>query len=471
MPRILIPLSLGIVGIAVIVGLIALAPRTPGGTGGSVAVRQGFGKIPLLTADASAGDAVSALAAGVRTREVAAPQPAAADSTIRLVAPDVAVGSGVSGSAGIGFAEPGKPSMIYPTYPEQYLPPRVITTWEGDALPEIPGELAVFRTAARGFAEELGGMVRGLGLRVPGGLSLSGLTFRGGADGNTVYSFDGAGGMFGWYKERDWTGEEAARGRELSDADAIAAAGRALAELGIDLSRYGAPQVMRFDDPCGRGMPCIMEERAASGEAGMAVPDTVTAVAPSKDMAPSIWPGPWWPSLTVRYAALLDGRPTLEWDGADGGGITVQISSQDRSAESGNILLLSGLERSLYPTQSAEAIREAALRGGINPWGGWENGIYTPAEEARRPVVRIKLTEARLGYIQKESYFIPVVAFRGTVTDEFGNTYPHAVLVPALDPAAFAVEEPTPVPVPLGKPVPEPLMLPAQTDAEAAPTR
>ena len=81
----------------------------------------------------------------------------------------------------------------------------------------------------------------------------------------------------------------------------------------------------------------------------------------------------------------------------------------------------------------------------------------------------IHLTEATLGYLEKQSYtpekqehyFVPVVVFSGMVTDQYGNTYPTSVIVPALSPEVFADEEPQPMPVPLMmKGVPEPAVAP-----------
>ena len=238
-----------------------------------------------------------------------------------------------------------------------------------------------------------------------------------------------------------------------------------LAKLGLNRSAYGEPQVVRFDNPCGDGRACIMEGSSGGTIAPMAAVKSDVTVSQNSMVAPSIWPGPWWqPSATVRYAAKLDGLPTLDWDGSDSGAITIQVSTMTREVESGSVLLLTNLQRSLYGTQTVEKILDEALHGGSNPWGGYEDGVFTPAEEKRRPVVRIRLTEARLGYLQKwsdlgdgpTSYFLPVVAFRGTVTDQYKHTSPYAAIVSALDPGVFASEEPTPVPIPYGKPMPLP---------------
>lgn len=483
MPRILVPLALAVVGVAVIIGLAQLAPRTTQPPGGApVATRLGFGRIPAFTGEEPSGDAVSALAFGSRSADesaaaaVGAPAPAPVDA---MAEEKPLVGGGVAGSAGIAVAVPGAGApdigLVRPVPDEEYLPPRVLYTWEGTALPEVPDELPVFRAARRGFGDAARAIAGGLGLRLPGDLTLMNVSVRGGTDGKTVFSFDGTGGVFSWYGERSWAEPAGEAAAAIGDAEAIDAANAYLRALGIDLTRYGAPQIVRYDDPCGRGMPCILEGRAAD-DAAVASPPPAADL-PTSSIAPAIWPAPgYWPTVTVRYPVLLDGRPTLEWDGTDGGAITVQVSARDRRAESGSILLVDNLERSLYPTQSADAIRGSALRGGINPWG-WDGGIFTPEEEARRPVVRIRLTEARLGYLQKyadvdgtpASYFIPVVAFRGTVTDQFGNSYPHAVIVPALDPEAFAVEEPRPIPLDRPASAPEPLILTPQTETAPAP--
>ncbi len=493
MPRILVPLALAIVGVTVIVGLTQLAPRTAQPPDGAqVATRMGFGRIPAFTGGEPSGDAVSTLALGSRAAESAAPTvgvPAPAPTappTDAMMVGEPTIGGGAPGSAGIAVATPDTVApdagLIRPVPPEEYLPPRVVSTWEGATLPEIPGELPVFRAARRSFGDAARAIAGGLGLRLPGDLTLMNVAVRGGGDGKSVFSFDGTGGVFSWYTERAWTDQPTDEApAEIDDAGGIRIANAYLRELGIDLSRYGTPSVLRYDDPCGRGMPCILEGRDAGGTASSAPAPAMDAPVssvgtPAADVAPAIWPGPgYWPSVTVRYPVLLDGRPTLEWDGTDGGAVTVQVSARDRRAESGSVLLVDDLERSLYPTQSADAIRDGALRGGINPWG-WDGGIFTPEEEAKRPVVRIRLTEARLGYLQKyadidgtpASYFIPVVSFRGTVTDQSGNSYPHAVIVPALDPEAFAVEEPQPIP--LGKPVPD-ILLPSATEAAPAPAR
>lgn len=487
----IIPAGLALVGIALIAGLVTIAPRLPASRHGGpasapVAAHQGFGKLPGLSGvDVSGSPAERGGSRALAVAESdtasgapsAAPRPTAGMTGTDAVAPsfaaepmigrDIAVsGSAVAGSPGssgggtsgsIGITRPGMP-------PEEYLPPRVVTTWEGSSLPGIPGEMAVFRSrppslggAARAFADAVG-------LNLPGG-SIASFTLRG-EDGLT-YTYDATSGMLSWYRDRAWETNTTNQEATITDADAIGIANGFLTKLGVDLSSYGAPTVVRNVDPCGDGRACIMEGR---GDA---------AVAPTKDMMPTIWPGPWWPqSVTVRYGAKLDGLPTLDWDGSDSGIVTVQVSAATRAVDNGSATFLRGMDRSLYPTQSADAIRAKAIQGGINPWGGWDEGVYTPAEEAKRPVVRIKLTEARLGYLQKwsddgsgpASYFLPVVAFRGTVTDQFGNSYPHAVIVPALDPNAFQSEDPQPVPVPLGKPMPapEPLLLPA---VDAAPAR
>ncbi|TAK05230.1 hypothetical protein EPO33_04625 [Patescibacteria group bacterium] len=478
MPRFLIPAGLVLAGVALIAGLVAIAPRAP--SSAPVADRQGFGKLPgLSTADAG-------VSAAERSALAMAPRPAAAGVTGAvtedavapsvgaepMVARDIAVsGTAVAGSGGgtsgsIGITRPGIP-------PEEYLAPRIVTTWEGPALPAVPGEMAVFRSRPPGLGGAARSFADAAGLNLPGG-SIASFSMRG-EDGLT-YTYDATSGMLSWYRDRAWATDTGNAEATISDGDAISIANGFLAKLGLDLSSYGGPTVIRNADPCGDGRACIMEGRAA--DATVTSPPPTSAVAPVKDMMPTIWPGYWPQTVTVRYGAKLDNLPTLDWDGADSGVITVQVSAATRAVENGSATLLRGLERSLYPTQSADAIRAKALLGGINPWGGWGEGVYTPAEEAKRPVVRIVLTEARLGYLQKwsddgtgpASYFLPVVAFRGTVTDQFGNSYPHAVIVPALDPNAFQSEDPQPVPVPLGKPVPppEPLPLPA---VDAAPAR
>lgn len=470
MPRSLIPIGLALAGVALIAGLVAIAPRMPGVPGAPVAAREGFGKLPTLagapdapTAERAAGDAVAlgmpAPGFAGRVEEmIVSPQPAV--GTEPMIGRDIAVsGSAVAGNAGSGGGTSGSIGITRPGIPpEEYLPPRVVTTWEGATLPGIPGEMAVFRSrppalggAARAFADAAG-------LKLPGG-TITSFSLRG-EDGLT-YTYDATSGQLSWYRDGGWEAQPANEAATISDADAIGIANGFLSKLGFDLSQYGAPIVQKFTDPCGDGRACIMEK--------------------STDIAPAIWPGPGWnPSVTVRYGAKLDGHPTLDWDGSDSGIVTVSVSAARRSVDNGSAILLRGMDRSLYPTQSADAIKEKALQGGINPWGGWDGGVYTPAEEARRPVVRIALKEARLGYLQKwsndggtpASYFLPVVAFGGTVTDQYGNSYPHAVIVPALDPNAFESEDPQPIPVPMGKPMPtEPFILMPDATVSSPPER
>lgn len=362
--------------------------------------------------------------------------------------------------------------------PEQYLPPRVIYTWEGKDVPQIPAELAVFRNAPTPLAAQIATLGSAVGLTLPDG-RITSFSYR--SDDGLTFSFDASSGMLSWYRDQSLPADaQPQRETTISDVDAIAAANAFLEKLGVNRSAYGEPQVVQFNNPCGDGRACIME--GGPGGGGTVTPMTATkgdtAVSQNGMMAPSIWPGPWWqPNVTVRYAAKLDGLPTLEWDGSDSGAITVQVSTLTHDVESGSVLLLTKLQRSLYGTQTVEKILDEALHGGSNPWGGYENGVFTPAEEAKRPVVRIRLTEARLGYLQKwsdlgdgpTSYFLPVVAFRGTVTDQYKNTSPYAAIVSALDPSVFADEEPQPIPMPLGKPIPMPApLLPA---VDAAPAR
>ncbi len=462
MPRFLVPVGLTLLGVAVIIGLITIVPRTsPPGTHAVVAVaaRGGFGKLPALAAEEAA---VPAQATGTKagSATLAAPAPQA-DSAVS----GVAAGSG--GSVGVGIAEPGMPTRIRPIPPpEQYLPPRVVYTWEGSTLPTIPAELAVFRAVPAGFAAQVASFGSAVGLTLPGG-RLTSFSFRG--DDGMTFSFDAGSGMVSWYRDNAVQPANANNAATMSDADAIAAADAFLAKLGVNRAAYGAPQVVRYDNPCGNDRPCIMQGSAggsgivpmmsATKSAASAADGTVS----SGDARPTIWPGPGWqPSVTVRYGAKLDALPTLEWDGSDSGAITIQVSAGTRAVESGSLLLLNNLQRSLYATQPIGKILDAALHGGTNPWGGEDGGVYTPAEEAKRPVVHVRLTEARVGYLQKwsdlgdgpTSYFLPVVAFRGTVTDQYKNASPYAAIVSALDPTVFASEEPTPVPVPYGKPLP-----------------
>lgn len=454
-------------------GLPGVSPRPE-----SVAERDGFGKLPAF--DIATGDARSMAALG--TPEAISARPSAVWSSAAAGTPvatgDVAVSN--TGAtmvlqnpnvASTMMIAPGEPTRPVPMPPEEeYLPPKVEYVWEGSTLPSVPEEMAVFRTTPRPLSAVGQQLLKALGMNTALAGAVQSVSFRSTRDPRTMLTYDATSDMLSWYRDMDWS-EPQLEAATVPDAEAIRMAEQFLRDLGLDPARYGAARVVRFTDPCGRGMPCIMESTppgvSGGGSAGSAGTGSVSAntvtSAPtpvSSDSKMMIYPYPG-NDVTVQWDGTLGGQPLLDWNGQPQATVSVQISSQTRQVQSGQIRFLTSLAQSKYRTQSVDAIRTAALKGGSSPWGGWYEPL-TANQERRRPTVTVHLTSATLGYMEKqnytpekqEHYFVPVVVFTGTVTDQYGNTYPHTVLVPALDPSVFADEQPQPIPVPMMKAVP-----------------
>ena len=451
-------------GVAVVILAIIVSSRTPGapilGTGSPTAATQlGFGKLPGLSA-----------------AEVA-PEAAALGGTLSksLAAGDAAVSA--PGSAGSGVASMIAPSLPSPEspvpspdemrcllpegcpekpIPPEYLPPRVIYEWKGSSLPEIPAELAVFRALPFAFASEISRTVLD---RISGGnlfqgdLSILNFTLR---DAEYTWSFDaGSGSVSFWpndsgpvYALKGQT--EPAAGVEttsvapdramifpppspspsapsIPDDEAIRIANDFLSSRGIDLGKYGAPQVQKYPYWDCRSGPCPL-----AAEIGGVTAD---------ESAYPIW---YQPETTVWYPGKIDGWELADWQGQPQQATTIAIDGATKKVRNGSILILPAFESSLYSTISAQDALERALRGGLNAYGETPD-IYPPEVETKRPVVRITLTEAKLAYFQKISYdaggsatfYLPVVAFTGTITDQYGNASPWGTLVPALASDSF----------------------------------
>ncbi len=454
----------------------------PTQTGRQVAVaeRNGFGALPALSPAAApapaAGDALALAApaapAGAPAAKsletgTAGPALAAESADVGLAAP-AAGGVAVSSRA---IAVPA-PSPVRCLECGKYLPPRVIYAFTG-TMPAIPAEVPVFRlrpTAVPGDAALA--ILRSLGLGGFGGVTVQNLSFTEAGDDPLTWTFDGNGGALSFwrqgaviaYAEGGATAGVSAdvvtlekrfpappppdlepRASDISDADALAIARDFLTKHGVDASRYGAPSVTRqdYDYPC-KGGPCplLMESSgtAAKDAAVQTAPaPSVGVAAPTSVARPEIYPPPYWqnPYVVVTYPALREGAPVLAWDGSPQPGITLSMNQATRRPDNGVILLPLDADRSLYPARDADEIRKDALRGGLNPY--WtDGGIYPPEEEKKRPVVKITLTAATFGYVEKYAedgrtrYLLPVVGFRGTQKDQYGNLSDWGTVVPVV---------------------------------------
>ncbi len=467
-------------GIAAIVAAIALTrpqTATPPDASRPVSESRGFGKLPNL----GSGESVPLGAPGTRSAQptfssFVSSAPIADNVMYRANTGVTVSGGGTAPAMGI-MIDPSVPEtrpMPAPPYEEEYLPPRVEYVWEGTSLPSLPGEMEVFRVTPRNLSAAARTVVGALGMNAGIAGTVRSMNWTSGKDAAIGFSYDANSDSMNWYRETAWS-EPARDAKSLSDENALRLANAFADTYGLPRQGLGAPRVIRFDDPCGRGMPCIMNATppgvsgGSAGSAGaaekMMVPEEpVSAVAPAAaDMPVStsantmIYP---WPGMdvTIQWDAALSGLPILDWSGQPSGALTMQVSSQFNQVSGGQLRLLSSLQRSRYPTQSMDAVLEAVKRGGSNPWGGYaETAGLSAAQERRRPTVRVTLTEARLGYTERydyannqaQQYFLPVVAFTGTVTDQYGNTSPYTIMVSALDPAEFAEPDQAPVPMPL----------------------
>lgn len=410
-----------------------------------------FGKLPLPTAPPSGlASGVSGTAIETRTFTLTEPEPA---------------------------APPPMPSfdiercLIPEGCPPESLPPRAVYSWEGSTLPELPEELSVYRVKPLTFTPELA-LILGIvtptltSLGIPnlfkGNLSLLSLSVR---DDGYVWSFDTTGGVVSFWSEGPVSileGEYWLRGSpggetssiealpvegdsvvqpfplprprvtpqppSLPNEEAIRIANEFLTSRGLDVAKYGEPHLDTPDSwpPCTYG-PCPLGVGAA--------PRVV------EDSAYPIW---WQPQITVWYGGKIEGTPVVDWQGSPHRVLTVAIEASTKLVQSGSILLVPPMTSSLYPATTKEAALEEALRGGLNPY--WTTPDLLPPElEARRPVVRIVFREATLALFQKVTYdvsssdtfYLPVVAFTGILTDQYGSSFPWGTLVNALKSESF----------------------------------
>lgn len=339
----------------------------------------------------------------------------------------------------------------------QNLAPRVVYKFEG-TMPEIPAEVPVFRLGKFDYPDATAvSILSPLGLTGFGKLTLQNASFIETGTNPLSWSFDAysnyvyfnASGNYRLLGDTETT--DVAR-KTITDDEALRAVAAFLASHGVDVSGYGLPKVERQDYgyPC-KYSPCpMMEVSSGAATKGIATPPVATdAVAPSAPttIMPSIYPSPYQGStLVVTYAAIREGKPVLNWDGSEYAGISVTIDGATGEITNGNIMLVSPTDRSLYPSRKQDEILADALRGGLAPYYYYnDGGIYTPDEEKRRPVVTVAIKTAGVGYVEKVSddnqtrYLIPVVGFRGSLKDQFGNVSDWGTIVPIVQGSAGTV--------------------------------
>lgn len=476
----------GGIGLCILIALAVAGKLLPADTTPPrpVLEEQGFGKLPAAINNASnAAMAVlgrpEAISARYGTLDAVAPSWTAAAPAVN---PSVAMGFGVQGGSGTATAvmiAPGEPGRPVPMPPEEeYLPPKVEYTWTGSTLPSLPAAMEVFRMNPRGLSAAARTVMGTLGLNATLAGQVRSINFASSNDPALVFAYDSGSDAMSWYREEAWNGQEQTTASP-SDTEAMNAATRFADALGINRSTLKAPHVVRFNDPC-TGVPCAMNttppgvsggSAGSDGAAERVAPDMpVSSVAPvAIDAKMMIYP---WPGqdLTIQWDAALSGLPILDWNGQPMGALTMQISAGKNLVRSGQYRPFSSMQSSRYPTQSIEAITQSALKGGNNPWGGYgDMPVLTPAQERRRPTVKISLETATLGYSERydyangtpQVYYLPVVVFSGQSTDQYGNVSPYSVMVSTLDPAVF--DEPDAVPQPI------PLMMQGQTEPAVAP--
>lgn len=445
----------------------------------AVAAKLGFGDLPALAPGSAAatGETYATAASPERTASAIAPiaggGTAAAEkgavgaaAPVALVSPqataDLAAvgtanasapaaigmgGAGVTGSASAGVAIAPAPSPMPCVGCGVEPPPRVVYSFTGE-LPAIPSEIAVYRTRKPDYpSDSLAAILAPLGLRGFTGLDLQSFSFTDG-DGMT-WNYDASSGYLYFNSgssrivplRADAT---AGRTGTIADDDALRATSAFLSAHGISTDGYGKPQVTRQDYgyPCKGGMPCPMMEAPAA--AGGVTADTVASSAPAPDAqaVPAIYPMPYGGgSVTVTYGAMRDGYPILNWDGSDSPGISLSLDAATGKVTNGNVMLPVPADSSLYPARSAEDILAGMKQGGLSPYyyyGDAGGGLYTPEEESRRKTVDVTFGSARIGYVERYSddggsrYLLPVVGFRGSLKDQYGNVSDWGTIVPIV---------------------------------------
>lgn len=461
------------VGAVAVILAIAVYPRnlppTPSATKQvAVATRNGFGVLPNFAAAptelkkslvASPAAATSPTLLGVdngssAATNAAAPSaeslPGASRSAVDVAPAGFNNGTSGSGSAGTGvlIAPTPMPPRCLGLGCGEYLPPRVVYKFTG-TLPAIPSEIKVYRIGKNEIpAETATAILKNLGVSGFGAIALQSFSFTESGDNPLTWNYDGGSGNLyfsrnGNYAILDSRNYEAPTA--ISDPDALKLAADFLRNHGIDASKYGNPTVERNQNiyPC-KGNVCPMMGGAASAGA-VVTPTTASKTSASAPAGatiarPVMYPPPYWSNTaTVNYPALRDGAPIFAADGSATAGIALTIG-YDQQIVSGNILLPGSAASSLYPARSSADILADALHGGLNPYYGENEGLYTPEQQKRRPVITITLNSAALGYADKYDdggsgvhYLLPVVGWRGTMTDQYGNKSDWGTIVPVVN--------------------------------------
>ncbi|TAL20462.1 hypothetical protein EPN90_01035 [Patescibacteria group bacterium] len=421
----------------------------------AVAARLGFGQLPELTATGTAIPQTPKSAAA--QKEVSsAVAPAAVGADLAVPTAPLAIG-GQTSAGGLTSKPSAAPSAVRCLECDRYLPPRVVYKFTG-TMPQIPSEVAVYRLQPRQIPNSVALMIlQNIGLTGFTDLTVQNLSFTESGDNPLTWSYDGNSNTLSF-----WRGSPIvyAEGRadagatsgmpvppppnlqpptsNLSDEDALKIAAEFLKKRGVDANKFGKPFVQRqnYGWPC-KGEVCplpLLEAPSAKRQ----------ALSAESKMHPEIW---WNPYLSVVYPALRDGSPVLAWDASPQPGITLGINTQTpavakalagtREPDNGSILLPAEADKSLYPARNNSEILSDALHGGLNPYYG-DGGIYPPEQEKKRPVVTITFNEATLAYLERygddnmNRYLLPVVGFRGTLKDQYGNISDYGTLVSAV---------------------------------------